>query len=204
MTILLAGATGLVGSRVLGLRGDLVPVGRRVTGVAGEVVADFAALPPLPPAQVAVSALGTTIRAAGSQAAFWAVDHAAVLAFANAAQAAGARHFIVITAVGADAASGFFYSRVKGEVERDLAALGFDRLDILQPGLILGPRAERRPVEALFQWLAPVLNPLLVGGLGKYGGIGADAVAQAVAALCDRAEPGRFVHRNRSIAALAT
>lgn len=204
MTILLAGATGLVGSRVLALRRDIVPVGRRATGVTGEIVADFAALPPLPPALVAASALGTTIRVAGSQAAFRAVDHGAVLAFARAAQAAGVRHFIVITAVGADAASGVFYSRVKGEVERDLAALGFDRLDILQPGLILGPRAERRPVEALFQWLAPLLNPLLIGGLDKYGGIGADAVARAVAALCDRREPGRFVHQNRAIAALAT
>lgn len=204
MTILLAGATGLVGSRVLALRGGIVPVGRRATGVAGEIVADFAALPALPPALVAVSALGTTIRAAGSQAAFRAVDHDAVLAFARSAQAAGVRHFIVITAVGADAASGVFYSRVKGEVERDLAALGFDRLDILQPGLILGPRAERRPVEALFQALAPLLGPLLIGGLDKYGGIAADAVAQAIAALCDAREAGRFVHHNRAIAALAT
>ena len=203
MTVLLAGATGLVGSRVLGLRRDVVPVGRRATGLAGEIVADFAALPLLPPARVAVS-LGTTIRAAGSQTGFRAVDHDAVLAFARAAQAAGVRHFIVITAVGADAASGVFYSRVKGEVERELAALGFDRLDIVQPGLILGPRAERRPLEALFQRLAPLLNPLLVGGLGKYGGINGDAVARAVAALCDRSEPGRFVHQNRGIAALAT
>ena len=204
MTILLAGATGLVGSRVLALRREIVPVGRRATGVAGEIVADFAALPPLPPARVAISALGTTIRAAGSQAAFRAVDHDAVLAFARGAQAAGVHHFIVITAVGADATSGIFYSRVKGEVERDLAALGFERLDILQPGLILGPRADRRPVEALFQALAPLFDPLLIGGLDKYGGIGADAVAQAIAALCDAKEPGRFIHQNRAIAALAT
>ena len=204
MTVLLAGATGLVGSRVLGLRGDIVPVGRRAVGVAGEIVADFAALPALPAADVAVSALGTTIRAAGSQAAFRAVDHAAVMAFAQAAKAAGVRHFIVITAVGADAASGVFYSRVKGEVERDLAALGFDRLDIIQPGLILGPRAERRPVEAFLQWLAPLLYPLLIGGLDKYGGIGAGVVARAVAALCDRHEPGRFVHQNRALTRLAT
>ena len=155
MTILLAGATGLVGSRVLALLPEAIPVGRRATGRAGEIVADFAALPALPPARVAISALGTTIRAAGSQAAFRAVDYDAVLAFARAAKAAGVTHFIVITAVGADAGSSVFYSRVKGEVERDLAALGFARLDIVQPGLIIGPRAERRPVEAFLQWLAP-------------------------------------------------
>lgn len=203
MTTLLTGATGLVGSRILPMLPDPVPVGRRATGRAGEIVADFAALPPLPPAKAAISALGTTIRAAGSQAAFRAVDYDAVLAFARAAQAAGVTHFIVITAVGADAGSSVFYSRVKGEVERDLAALGFARLDIVQPGLILGPRAERRPVEAFFQWLAPVLNPLLVGGLDKYGGISADDVAAAIAALTKAGGTGVHLHRNRDLRRLA-
>jgi uncharacterized protein YbjT (DUF2867 family) len=203
MTILLAGATGLVGSRVLALLPEAIPVGRRATGRAGEVVADFAALPALPPAVVAISALGTTIRAAGSQAAFRAVDYYAVLAFARAAKAAGVTHFIVITAVGADAGSSVFYSRVKGEVERDLAALGFARLDIVQPGLILGPRAERRPVEAFFQWLAPVLNPLLIGSLDKYGGISADTVAAAIAVLTTQGDAGRHAHQNRELRRLA-
>lgn len=203
MTVLLAGATGLVGSRVLALLPDAIPVGRRAMGRAGEIVADFAALPPLPAAEVAICALGTTIRVAGSQAAFRAVDHDAVLAFAKGAKAAGATRFIVVTAVGADAGSGVFYSRVKGEVERELAGLGFARLDIMQPGLIIGPRAERRPVEAFFQWLAPVLNPLLVGGLSRYGGIDADVIAGAIVALSKRVEPGRYVHQNREMRALA-
>jgi uncharacterized protein YbjT (DUF2867 family) len=203
MSVLLAGATGLVGSRVLARLPDAIPVGRRATGRAGEIVADFAALPALPPATVAISALGTTIRAAGSQAAFRAVDYDAVLAFARATQAAGVKHFIVITAVGADANSSVFYSRVKGEVERDLAALGFARFDIVQPGLILGPRAERRPVEAFFQWMAPVLNPLLVGGLDKYGGISANTVAAAIAVLTTQRDAGRHAHQNRELRRLA-
>nr|WP_310525277.1 hypothetical protein [Polymorphobacter sp.] len=203
MTILLAGGTGLVGSRVMALLPEAIPVGRRATGRAGEIVADFAALPVLPAAEVAICALGTTIRAAGSEAAFRAVDHDAVLAFARAAKAAGVSRFIVVTAVGADADSRVFYSRVKGEVELDLTALGFARLDIMQPGLIIGPRAERRPVEAFFQWLAPVLGPLLVGGLSKYGGIDADVVAGAIVALSDRVVAGRFVHQNRAMRALA-
>ena len=203
MTILLAGATGLVGSRVLALLPDAVPVGRRPIRRTGEIVADFAALPPLPAADVAICALGTTIAVAGSQAAFRAVDHDAVMAFARAAKAAGVSHFIAVTAVGADAKSSVFYSRVKGEVERDLAAMGFARLDIIQPGLILGPRADRRPAEAFFQRLAPVLNPLLVGGLDKYGGVGADVVAGAIAALARQGTQGRFVHRNRELRALA-
>ena len=199
---LLAGATGLIGSRVMARLPGAIAVGRRATGRAGEVVADFAMLPPLPAAEVAICALGTTIRAAGSQAAFRAVDFDAVLAFARAAKATGVSRFIEVTAVGADAASGVFYSRVKGEVERDLAALGFARLDIMQPGLIIGPRPERRPVEAFLQWLAPALNPLLVGGLDKYGGVDADVVAGAIVALSERVVAGRFVHRNRAMRAL--
>ncbi|MFZ4688679.1 MAG: NAD-dependent dehydratase [Polymorphobacter sp.] len=204
MTVLLAGATGLVGSRVLALLPDAIPVGRRATGRAGEVVAEFAALPALPAADVAVCALGTTIRKAGSQAAFRAVDFDAVLAFARGAQAAGVTRFIMVTAVGADAGSGVFYSRVKGEAERALAAMGFARLDIIQPGLILGPRSEHRPVEVFFQRLAPLLNPLLVGALAKYGAVSADVVAAAIVVLAGRAVPGCFVHQNRALVALAS
>lgn len=207
MTVLLAGATGMVGSRVLArlpaARVSVVPVGRRATGIAGEVVADFAALPEMPAAEVAICALGTTIRAAGSEAAFRAVDHDAVLAFAKAAQAAGAGRFIMVSSVGADAGSRVFYSRVKGEVEAALGAMGFARLDIVQPGLILGPRAERRPAEAFFQRLMPVLNPLLVGGLARYGAVSADDIAGAIVKLSVRVVPGRFVHHNRALRALA-
>jgi uncharacterized protein YbjT (DUF2867 family) len=203
MTILLAGATGLVGSRVLALLPDAVPVGRRPTGRAGEIVADFTSLPPLPAADVAISALGTTIRAAGSRPAFRAVDYDAVLDFARAAKVAGVQHFIVITAVGAKADARVFYSHVKGEVERDLGKLGFARLDIVQPGLILGPRSERRPLESFFQWLTPLLNPLLVGSFDKYGGIGADTVAAAIAALARAGGGGRHVHQNRDLHRLA-
>ena len=203
MTVLLAGATGLIGSRVLALLPQAVPVGRRPTGRAGEIVGDFAALPPLPAAAVAICALGTTIRIAGSQAAFRAVDFDAVLAFARGAQAAGVTHLIMVTAVGADARSSVFYSRVKGEIEQAVGALGFARLDIIQPGLILGPRADRRPVEAFLQAMAPLLNPLLIGGLDKYGGISADCVAAAIAALCKVSAPGRFIHHNAAMRALA-
>ncbi|MGL4541002.1 MAG: NAD(P)H-binding protein [Polymorphobacter sp.] len=211
MTVLLAGATGLVGSRVLDL---LLGSGIKVAAVTRrstrknapgltEVVADFAALPPLPPAKVAICALGTTIRVAGSQAAFRAVDHDAVLAFARAAQVAGVTHFILVSSVGANAASPVFYARVKGEVERDMAALGFARFDIVQPGLILGTRVDRRPAEAMFQSLAPMLNAFLFGSLAKYGAIHVDLIASAIVALSNQAGVGRSFYRNAAIRALA-
>jgi uncharacterized protein YbjT (DUF2867 family) len=205
--MLLAGATGLVGGCVLARVADAVPVGRRAVGRAGEIVADFDALPRLPAAAVAVCALGTTMAKAGSEAAFRAVDEAAVLVFARAAQAAGVQRFIIVSAVGADAGSKVFYSRVKGEVETALAGLGFARLDILQPGLIIGARDERRPVEAFLQVVTPLLNPLLIAGLDRYGAIEADVVAGAAVALAEadaaRAQPGVFRHQNREMKALA-
>ncbi len=210
-TILFAGATGLVGSRTLPLLlqdgHTVLALGRRPTGRSHPALkdqhCDFTHIPPLPPADVAVCTLGTTIRAAGSQAAFRAVDHAAVLAFARAAQAAGARQAIVVTAVGASPSAAAFYSRVKGETERDLEGLSFPRLDILRPGLILGPRDDRRPVESLMQALAPVLNPLLVGSLGRYGAIPADTIAGAIRRLIGQQGRGRFVHENAALKTLS-
>ena len=120
MKMLLAGATGLVGNQVLALgleQGhEVTTVGRRPTGHASsEIVSSFTELPNLPPADVAICALGTTIRQAGSKEAFRAVDHDAVISFASAAKAADIERFLVVTAVGANAGASVFYSRVKGE-----------------------------------------------------------------------------------------
>ncbi len=196
MTILVAGGTGLVGSRVMALLPDAIPVSRRPIGRTG-VVADFGDLPPLPAAHVAVCALGTTRAKAGSDAAFRAVDHDAVLAFARAAMAAGAVHFILVSSVGANPKASLLYPRTKGDVEAALAAMGFTRLDILQPGLLIGPRAERRPVERFLQWAAPVMDLALPRDLGS---VPAEAVASAIVMLVARREPGVFRHQNRAIA----
>lgn len=200
MRILLAGGTGLVGRKVAArLHGEVVSFVRANT--------DFEALVADPAGAVegafdtGISCLGTTIRAAGSQAAFRRVDHDYVLAVAQAARAHGARQFILMTSVGAG--GGNFYLSVKGEIERAVAALGFDRVDLIRPGLLLGPRAERRPGEALAQRLAPVLNPLMVGPLARYGGIPAETVAAAIAALVGAPGAGVFVHHNPELRALA-
>ena len=97
------------------------------------------------------------MRQAGSQAAFRAVDFDMVVAFARAAAAAGARRMVTVSSVGADPGSANFYLRIKGEMEAALEALGFERLDIFQPGLLRGPRGgDRRPGEriaiALARW----------------------------------------------------
>jgi uncharacterized protein YbjT (DUF2867 family) len=92
---------------------------------------------------------------------------------------------------------------VKGEAERDVEAVGFEGLDLVRPGLLLGERTESRPVEALMQRLSPILNPLLVGGLERYGAIDADTVAAAIARLVDRGPDAFHLHENRALRALA-
>ena len=208
MRILLAGATGLVGGHALrqlmGRGHEVTGVGRTGSGEAtDEVVVDFAALPALPAAEAAVCALGTTRAKAGSRDAMRAVDVDAVVAFADAARAAGARHCVLVTAVGADAGSRVFYTRSKGQAERAVERLGFDGLDILQPGLLLGVRREVRYVETVLQLASPVLSPLLFPPLDRYGGIAATAVAGAIVELVERGPAGTHRHENRSIRLLA-
>ena len=200
MRIMLAGGTGVVGKEVLRqsrARGDhLIAVGRRPTGWADEeLVVDFNALPQLPSADIAVCALGTTIKNAGSRDAFRAVDYGAVLAYAKSSLGAGIEHFMVVTAVGADPTSSVFYSRVKGEIQQDLRDLGFSRLDILQPGLLLGERQEKRPVETLLKTLAPIADRLMTGRWRRYRSIHPAAVAECLLTLTNATEAGVFIHQ---------
>ena len=201
MNVLLAGGTGLVGRAFITLANEhaisLTTVGRRVTGSASnELIVDFTALPALPAAEVAVCTLGTTIADAGSKAAFRDIDFDAVLAFASAAKEAGVRHFLIVTAIGADARASAFYARIKGAVEIELADLGFARLDILQPGLLLGEREVRRPVEHLLQRLAPAIALLTRGPWDRYASISATRLASALLTLCHEKSPGVFYHQS--------
>lgn len=149
--VLLAGASGLVGRELLeGLLADggvaaVHALVRRELPLRHpkltQHAVDFAAVPALPPIDEAYIALGTTIKVAGSQQAFCAVDFDAVLAVAKAARAAGATRLGVVSAMGADPGSRVFYSRVKGEVEQALAAIGFPTLVIARPSLLIGDRA---------------------------------------------------------------
>lgn len=204
-TAWLAGATGLVGGFALAKLeaddafGRVVSFGRRPSGTSHpklvERTVDFAALDAgdAPAPDVAVCALGTTIKKAGSKEAFRAVDHDAVLAFARAAKGRGAKAFVVVTAHGADEGSSVFYNRVKGEVEKALGEIGFESLAIARPSLLLGDRAESRPGEraavVVSRFLKPLLSPL------RARPIEGETVARAVVALAREPKPGvRVVH----------
>jgi uncharacterized protein YbjT (DUF2867 family) len=204
---LLVGASGLVGRACLAAwlaepeAGEIVALVRRPlphvepsARLRVEVV-DFARLaerPDLLAVDHVVSALGTTRRRAGSRAAFRAVDHDLALTVATLARAAGARHFLVVSAVGADSRSAVFYNRVKGELEEALTGLGFPSLTIARPSFLLGERDEPRPAEALGG---------LLGGLlpGAFKPVHATQVARALLDAARRDEPGRRVLDNRAL-----
>ena len=208
MKILLAGGTGLIGTTLIRqasqINFSIITVGRRATGlVKDEIIDDFSCVRTLPRAEVAICSLGTTMGKAGSKEAFRNVDYTAVLNFAIAAKRAGATRFLVVTAVGANPESSFFYSRIKGEVERELIEVGFKRLDVIRPGLLIGSRTERRLVECVLQKLSPIIDPLLFGSMRRYSGIGSDQVAKALLVLCLQKQQGVFYHENQTLSDLA-
>ena len=148
---MVAGATGLVGREVLAALSaaenvrTMHVVGRRAPDGKHPRIrfhpVDFTRLPALPAVDDVYIALGTTIKVAGSQSAFRAVDHDAVLALARQAHAGGAKRLAVVSAMGADADSRVFYNRVKGETEDALRAMGFETLVIARPSMLDGDRA---------------------------------------------------------------
>lgn len=224
--ILLAGATGLVGRHVLqriardpALAAHTVAIARRAPKSAGvrvvlapleDAAADATLAAQLraalagEPLGTFVSCLGTTIATAGSRDAFAAVDHALVLRLARIAHAFGATHAILVSSVGADERSRNFYLRTKGRIERDLERVGFERLDALRPGLLLGERDEQRKGEAIARRVMPALGAVLAGPLRRYRGIAASEVASAVVALLGERHEGTFVHEYDALRRLAT
>ncbi|MBK8631434.1 MAG: NAD-dependent epimerase/dehydratase family protein [Sphingomonadales bacterium] len=206
--ILLAGASGLVGG-LLAKRlapARLVCIGRRTMPGLPEGVRQIVADPKdwaheiarLNPA-IAISVLGTTIRNAGSQAGFFAIDHDLVLNLARASREAGACQFLMVSSVGAAADSRNFYLSTKGKVEAAVCGLGYDRVDILRPGLLRGDRQERRPGERIAIALSPLTDLLTPRALDKYRSIAAVDVAGALAALCGAEAAGLFIHHNREM-----
>jgi len=171
---LLAGASGLIGRELLALLLQDQPYTRvhvllrravpdlpRDNRLASHVV-DFAALAELPAVDDLYIALGTTIKVAGSQAAFRAVDFDAVVNTARAARAAGARRLAVVSALGADPKSRVFYNRVKGEMQAAIAELGYEQVVIAQPSLLVGDReALGQPARRGEVWATRLLRPVM-------------------------------------------
>lgn len=212
--IALVGATGMIGRAVVEAcigREDvrLVAIARREMklpiGAKMELfVADPAkweeVLEAVKP-QVMINALGTTLKkSGGDEDAFRAVDQELVLEVARAAHRQGVQRFISVSSVGAHILAKTFYLQVKGEVERDLAKVGFRRLDILRPSLLRGARPDDlRFAERLGMIASPLGNLMLQGGYRKYRAVEADTVADAALALSLTKPGGKFAHEHDAI-----
>ena len=209
-TALVAGATGLTGKHLL----EILLADQRYASVHAlvrnaslrshprltEHVVDFESLPKMPKADDAFCCLGTTIRKAGSQAAFRKVDFDYVLNFARAAKVAGVRRFWVVSALGANPKSAVFYNRVKGEIENALKAMEFDSLYIFRPSFLLGERAEARAGERLGIAVFSVLAPQLIGPASRVRPVDAKAVARAMVLAASGSANGTRVIESDEIA----
>jgi uncharacterized protein YbjT (DUF2867 family) len=204
---LLAGASGLVGGECLrrllasGAYATVKVITRRPLGAAAqppalrEIVVDFARLDSVRAelhADHVFCALGTTIRKAGSQAKFREVDFEYPRRLARLALASGARHFSLVSALGASSKSRLFYSRVKGELEDELRAMGWPSLCLLRPSVIAGDRQESRPLEHLGA-------ALLRFGPAAYRPVAAASIAAAMVATALREPPGVTILESRQI-----
>jgi uncharacterized protein YbjT (DUF2867 family) len=213
--VLLAGATGLIGGELTRLLLAQVPavslhaLVRRVPGGADARVhwlqVDFARLPTLPAAQEAWCCLGTTIKQAGSQAAFRAVDFDAVLAFAQSARAAGVQHFGVVSSLGADPRAAAFYNRVKGEMEAAVGALGFASMVIARPSLLAGDRAALGQPTRTGERLALLLSTPMAALIPKsVRPIAARTVARGMLVALHQQRPGVRIVESGELQELGT
>ena len=209
-TAILAGATGLVGSECLKQLlaspryGKVIVVTRRALKAPrhdklhaivaefdrlGEACGDLAG-------DHVFCALGTTIRKAGSQQRFRAVDLEYPIELAELTRGNGASHFSVVSALGASRSSPFFYSRVKGEMEEGLRAMRWPSLAILRPSVISGERNESRPLER-------VSEHLLRFAPATWRPVAASDIAAAMIATALREPRGVTIVESRDIARIA-
>lgn len=144
-------------------------------------------------------ALGTTMKSAGSKEAFRQVDFEFVFQIAKFASLNGVDQVIVISSVGADTDSPFFYTKVKGEMEQAVRKLPFWAVHIFRPSLLLGDRDEERILERLAVRLSRGAKYLAGRFLGKYQPVEPDVVAKAMVKAAQQTESGTFVYEGEQI-----
>jgi uncharacterized protein YbjT (DUF2867 family) len=190
---LIFGSTGFVGSHLLKQLlsspdyEQVTAVVRKESGVCHPklktVISDYNALPALETILAGDEifiALGTTKKKSPDKAEYYRVDHDYPVLAARIARAQGARAVFLVSAVGANPDSKFFYVRTKGETERDIIALDFEHTHFFRPSMILGCREESRPFEKILIGAWSLINPLLVGNADRYRGISGEDIAKAM------------------------
>lgn len=172
-TAIVLGATGLTGKQLVRLLladkrfSSVKTFVRKPSGIndnkLAEHVIDFekpAQWSDLVRGDVLFSALGTTLKVAGSKEAQYRVDHTYQYQFAKAASENGVPVYVLVSAAMASARARLFYPKMKGELERDIRELPFRNIHIMQPGMLAGDRQEYRAGEKIGIKVLKFLNGL--------------------------------------------
>ncbi len=216
-TAVLLGASGLIGSELLQLLladsyfEEVRALVRRPLEVKdpklNQIIVDFSDDDSLKEAikgDVIFCCLGTTIRNAGSKAAFKLVDREYPLKAARIGIENGVQIFSIVTALGSDSGSMVFYNKVKGEVEQELKAMRYPSLQIFQPSLLLGERKEYRSGEEMAKLFMGVFSPLMIGPFKKYRAIQGKTVAKAMLLSAKESSEQLKVYQSDEIEALVS
>ncbi len=143
--------------------------------------------------------LGTTLKAAGSEASFRKIDLEAVVLFAAMAHICRAEQLFVVSSLGANLNSKLFYNRIKGEMEKAVALRYFGKIYFVRPSLLLGDRSEFRLAERLAMMLAPLYSIVLFGALEKFKPIRSVDVANAMILVSSKNKKASSIIENQEL-----
>ncbi len=217
-TAVIVGASGLTGSLLLQLLledddfSQVTALVRRTLGrqhpKLQERIINFGDATDLeqkmPAADYLFCCIGTTTKKVqGDKAIYRSIDYDIPVHTAQAALAKGCKKYMLVSAIGADAASSNFYLKLKGEVEVAVSALPFDSIHLFQPSILMGSRKEFRLGELIGKAIMPVFAVLLFGGLRKFKPIQAATVAKAMVAAAKSNRKGVMVHQYDDMLSLA-
>ncbi|RHW31411.1 oxidoreductase [Neobacillus notoginsengisoli] len=211
-TALVLGATGLVGGELVNRLerkenySQITLIGRRPFSIGSKkvrnVVVNMHSLKDVAEefkVDDIFCCLGTTIKKAGSKEAFRQVDFQLPVAAAQLGSFEGAKNFLVISSMGANTNSAFFYNRVKGEMEEEVKKMTFDAIHIFRPSLLLGSRKEFRLGEKLAEWAVKPFSKILPDSLKKSFPIPAETVANAMAIAAQMEAQGINIYESGQI-----
>jgi len=214
-TAILFGATGFIGSHLLHellnneIYEKITIVVRKDINIKhtklNTLIGDFNSLPLLKEqikADDVFIALGTTKKQTPDLIEYYKIDHDYPVLAAKMAKENGAKSVFVVTAIGANPNSSIFYTKTKGETERDIIALDYEHTNIFQPSMILGSRKAHRPMEKIFISLFSIINPILIGNLSKYKGMDGKDIAKAINKASNNQEEKVKIYRWNQMANL--
>ena len=213
---IIAGSTGLIGSKLLQILlretfyDEVLILVRKKIDIQHkkltQLVVDFDQLDTYAEAitgHAIFCCMGSTKAKTPDMKVYRKIDHDYPLQLAQLAQKNGVKEYHLVSAIGANASSGNFYTKTKGETEDDITKVGINTTYIYRPSLLTGDRQEKRLMEKIAGGLAKVIDPLLIGSLEKYRSIPAETVAMAMYKQSTKNEVGVFVYPSNIIKQLS-